>query len=91
MAHHLGNEATSVVWSGVCNDLIHRPRHREHFDDTKKYVDTCRNLSEEDYHKIFEGNAGSIRAAMRCSKSAASQVRREPRTFPREQAILPTG
>jgi 4-oxalmesaconate hydratase len=24
MAHHLGNEATSLVWAEVCNDLIHR-------------------------------------------------------------------
>jgi 4-oxalmesaconate hydratase len=24
MAHHLGNEATSLVWSEVCNDLIYR-------------------------------------------------------------------
>ncbi len=24
MAHHIGNEATSLLWSQVCNDLIHR-------------------------------------------------------------------
>jgi len=24
MAHHLGNEQTSLVWAKVCNDLIHR-------------------------------------------------------------------
>jgi len=24
MAHHLGNEATSLVWAKICNDLIHR-------------------------------------------------------------------
>ena len=24
MAHHLGNERTSLLWSSVCNDLIHR-------------------------------------------------------------------
>ena len=24
MAHHLGNEQTSLVWATVCNDLIHR-------------------------------------------------------------------
>ena len=24
MGHHLGNEATSIEWSQVCNDLIHR-------------------------------------------------------------------
>jgi 4-oxalmesaconate hydratase len=24
MAHHLGNERTSMVWAEVCNDLIHR-------------------------------------------------------------------
>jgi 4-oxalmesaconate hydratase len=24
MSHHLGNEATSRQWAGVCNDLIHR-------------------------------------------------------------------
>jgi 4-oxalmesaconate hydratase len=24
MAHHLGNEQTSLVWAEVCNDLIHR-------------------------------------------------------------------
>src|SRR5579885_2790623 len=24
MAHHIGNEATSLKWTRVCNDLIHR-------------------------------------------------------------------
>src|ERR1700761_4830707 len=24
MAHHLGNEATSIVWAELCNDLIYR-------------------------------------------------------------------
>src|SRR5450631_3857430 len=24
MGHHLGNEATSLTWSRVCNDMIHR-------------------------------------------------------------------
>jgi 4-oxalmesaconate hydratase len=24
MGHHLGNEATSLVWSRICNDMIHR-------------------------------------------------------------------
>jgi len=24
MAHHVGNEATSLLWSRICNDLIHR-------------------------------------------------------------------
>jgi 4-oxalmesaconate hydratase len=32
----------------------------EYFDDTKKYVDACANLSKEDRHKIFEANARRV-------------------------------
>lgn len=36
------------------------PNTGEYFDDTKKYVDACRNLSNEDRQKIFEGNVRRV-------------------------------
>ena len=33
------------------------PNTGEFFDDTKRYVDTCAALSDDDRYKIFEGNA----------------------------------
>ena len=36
------------------------PRTGEYFDDTKKYVDACNNLSPADRQKIFEGNARRV-------------------------------
>ena len=36
------------------------PETGEWFDDTKKYVDACANLTAEDRHKIFEGNARRV-------------------------------
>jgi 4-oxalmesaconate hydratase len=36
------------------------PETGEYFDDTKKYVDACSNLSEQDRHKIFEGNVRRV-------------------------------
>jgi 4-oxalmesaconate hydratase len=36
------------------------PNTGEFFDDTKKYVDACLNLSNSDLNKIFEGNARRI-------------------------------
>ena len=36
------------------------PKTGEYFDDTKKYVDACKNLSAEDKHKIFEGNVRRV-------------------------------
>jgi 4-oxalmesaconate hydratase len=36
------------------------PRTGEYFDDTKKYVDACANLSPADRHLIFEGNARRV-------------------------------
>jgi len=36
------------------------PKTGEYFDDTKKYVDACENLSAEDKHKIFEGNVRRV-------------------------------
>ena len=36
------------------------PNTGEYFDDTKKYVDACRNLSAEDRYMIFEGNARRV-------------------------------
>jgi 4-oxalmesaconate hydratase len=36
------------------------PNTGEFFDDTKKYVDACLNLSDSDLNKIFEGNARRI-------------------------------
>jgi 4-oxalmesaconate hydratase len=36
------------------------PDTGEYFDDTKKYVDACQDLSEQDRYKIFEGNARRV-------------------------------
>jgi 4-oxalmesaconate hydratase len=36
------------------------PNTGEYFDDTKKYVDACKGLSDEDRYKIFEGNARRV-------------------------------
>jgi 4-oxalmesaconate hydratase len=36
------------------------PNTGEYFDDTKRYVDACKNLSEADRHKIFEGNTRRV-------------------------------
>ena len=36
------------------------PNTGEYFDDTKRYVDMCKNLSDEDRYKIFEGNARRV-------------------------------
>ena len=36
------------------------PNTGEYFDDTKKYVDACAHLSEQDRYKIFEGNARRV-------------------------------
>ena len=36
------------------------PKTGNYFDDTKKYVDGCKHLSDSDKHKIFEGNARRV-------------------------------
>jgi 4-oxalmesaconate hydratase len=36
------------------------PETGHHFDDTKRYVDQLSHLSEEDRHKIYEGNARKV-------------------------------
>jgi 4-oxalmesaconate hydratase len=36
------------------------PKTGEYFDDTKKYLDACSQLSSEDRHKIFEVNARRV-------------------------------
>jgi 4-oxalmesaconate hydratase len=36
------------------------PATGQFFDDTKKYVDACQNLSAGDRHKIFEGNVRRV-------------------------------
>ncbi len=36
------------------------PNTGDFFDDTKKYIDACRNLSDEDRNKIFDGNARRV-------------------------------
>ena len=36
------------------------PQTGEYFDDTKKYVDACQNLTAEDRGKIFEANARRV-------------------------------
>ncbi|MCK8786273.1 amidohydrolase [Roseomonas sp. NAR14] len=36
------------------------PETGHHFDDTKRYVDATANLSPEDRHKVYEGNARRV-------------------------------
>ena len=36
------------------------PETGHHFDDTKRYVEATQNLSPEDRHKVFEGNARRV-------------------------------
>jgi len=36
------------------------PRTGQYFDDTKRYIDACPMLSDEDRYKIFEGNARRV-------------------------------
>jgi 4-oxalmesaconate hydratase len=36
------------------------PETDQYFDDTKRYIDACETLSEEDRYKIFEGNARRV-------------------------------
>ncbi|MGE0750285.1 MAG: amidohydrolase family protein [Variibacter sp.] len=36
------------------------PETGHHFDDTKRYVDAVKSLSDEDRYKIFEGNARRV-------------------------------
>jgi 4-oxalmesaconate hydratase len=36
------------------------PETGHHYDDTKKYVDQLKGLSEQDRYKIFEGNARRV-------------------------------
>jgi len=36
------------------------PQTGHHYDDTKRYVDQIAQLSPQDRHKIFEGNARRV-------------------------------
>jgi 4-oxalmesaconate hydratase len=36
------------------------PTTGHHYDDTKRYVDQLKHLSEEDRSRIFEGNARRV-------------------------------
>jgi 4-oxalmesaconate hydratase len=36
------------------------PTTGHHYDDTKRYVDQLKGLSEQDRHKLFEGNARRV-------------------------------
>jgi 4-oxalmesaconate hydratase len=36
------------------------PATGQYFDDTKRYIDACTALSDEDRYKIFEGNARRV-------------------------------
>jgi 4-oxalmesaconate hydratase len=36
------------------------PETGHHFDDTKRYIDQVKGLSEENRYKIFEGNARRV-------------------------------
>jgi 4-oxalmesaconate hydratase len=36
------------------------PESGHHFDDTKRYIEATPNLSAEDRHKIYEGNARRV-------------------------------
>jgi 4-oxalmesaconate hydratase len=36
------------------------PETGHHYDDTKRYLDQVKGLSEQNRHKIFEGNARRV-------------------------------
>ena len=36
------------------------PETGHYFDDTKRYVDQVRSLTDADKHKVFEGNARKV-------------------------------
>jgi 4-oxalmesaconate hydratase len=36
------------------------PTTGHHYDDTKRYVDQLKHLSEQDRYKVFEGNARRV-------------------------------
>jgi 4-oxalmesaconate hydratase len=36
------------------------PTTGHHYDDTKRYVDQLKGLSQDERHKIFEGNARRV-------------------------------
>ena len=38
----------------------HDPNTGDYFDDTKRYVDACADLTDEERHKIFEANARRV-------------------------------
>jgi 4-oxalmesaconate hydratase len=52
------------------------PRSGHHYDDTKRYIDGARALSEADRQKIFEGNArrvfSRLDARLRDTRKAAA-------------------
>jgi len=48
--------ASELLGAVKCKD----PDTGHHFDDTKRYIDQLKNMSEETRHKIFEGNARKV-------------------------------
>jgi 4-oxalmesaconate hydratase len=36
------------------------PETGNYYDDTKKYIDACEELTDDDRHEIFEGNARRV-------------------------------
>ena len=53
------------------------PRTGNYYDDTKRYIDACAWLTEEDRYRIFEGNARTVypRLARLLKRVASAQPR----------------
>jgi 4-oxalmesaconate hydratase len=54
------------------------PNTGEYFDDTKKYVDACAHLSDQDRYKIFEGNARRVYPRLDAALNARGKKAAEP-------------
>jgi 4-oxalmesaconate hydratase len=52
------------------------PDTGHYFDDTKRYIDQVRSLSETDRHKIFEGNARRVFSRLDVRLKQRSPTRR---------------
>jgi len=49
------------------------PNTGEYFDDTKRYVDACTLLSDEERYKIFEGNARRVYPRLNAALKASGR------------------
>ena len=60
---------SEMIGAVRCKD----PNTGEYFDDTKKYLDACKNLTTEDRYKIFEGNARRVYPRLDAKLKARAQ------------------